>query len=95
MKLNLKEAWKSVRVIAGGYTSHHASPTIVRVRLPNGELAMTDAENTSVFGPHFHRLFENHKPIDWTMLCNIKQRYMMENLDHPISWDDIKKPPQM
>ena len=53
-------------------------------------MAKTDAENASVFGPHFHRVFNNHRPIYWPVLDNIKQRYVMEELDHPISWDDIK-----
>ena len=61
------------------------------MRPPNGELAMTDAENASVFGPHFHRIFNKYRPLDWPVLNNIKQRDVIEELDHPISWDWIKK----
>ena len=49
------------------------------------------AENASVFGPHFHRLFNNHRPIDWPVLDNIKQIEVMDELDQHISWDEIKK----
>ena len=64
MKLNPKDFWKSIRVLDGGDMSHHAFPTIIRMRLPYGELTTTDAENASLFGPHFHRVFNNHIPIN-------------------------------
>ena len=73
-------------------TSHYNPPTIMRMRLPNGELATTDAENSSVFGPQFHRVFNNHRPIDWPTLDKIKQRGVMEVLYHPVPWDYVKKP---
>ena len=50
----------------------------------------TDAENASICGPHVHRVFNNHIPIDWPVLYKIKQRYVMDELDHPISWGEIK-----
>ena len=55
------------------------------MRLPKWELATTDAENSSVFGPHFHRVFNNHRPIDWTVLDKINQIEVMDELDHSIS----------
>ena len=80
MRFNPKEAWESVCVLSGGYTIHHVSPTVMRMRLPNGKLATTDPENASVFGLHFHRVFKNHIPIDWLVLYKIKQREVMEEL---------------
>ena len=74
MRFNPKESWESVRVLSGGDTSHHASPTVIRMRLPNGKLATTDAEKASVLGPHFHRVLNNHRPIYWPVLDKIKQR---------------------
>ena len=59
--------------------------------LPSGELATTDTENASVFGPQFHRVFNNHRLIDCLVLEKIKQRELMDKLDHPISWYKIKK----
>ena len=61
------------------------------MQLPNRELTMTDAENASVFGPHFHRVFNNHIPIDWPVLDNINQKDVMYELYHPISWDEINQ----
>ena len=61
------------------------------MRLLNRKLATTDTENTSVLGPHFHRFFKNHRLIDLPVLDRIKQREVMNELDHPISWDETKK----
>ena len=61
------------------------------MQLLNRKLATTDAENASVFGPHFHRVFNNHRPIDWPVLDKINQREVMDELYQTISWDEIKK----
>ena len=73
MQFNTNESRKSVRVLVGGDTSHHTSPTTMQMRLPNEELATTDAENASVFGPNFHRVFKDHRPIGWPVLDKIKK----------------------
>ena len=59
--------------------------------LTNGELATTDAENSFVFGPHFHRVFKYCRLIDWPVLDKIKQVEVMEKLYHHISWHEINK----
>ena len=51
---------------------------------------MNGAENYSIFGPHFERDFNNDRLIDWPVLDKINQRDLMEELDPPISWDEIK-----
>ena len=48
MRFTPREAWASVKILAGGMTSHHKKPTVMRLRLTNGELATNDAENASV-----------------------------------------------
>ena len=63
----------------------------MQMRLPNGELETTDAENVSVFGPYFHRVFKNYRPIDLPVLNKIKQIEVMDKQDKPISWDEINK----
>ena len=91
MGFNLKEAWHSVCLLAGGDTIYHASPIIIQTSLPNnGELEMTNAENASVFVPHFDRVFNNHIPIYWPMLYKIKQRDVTEELDPQISRENIE-----
>ena len=47
-----REAWTSVKILAGVTMSHHEKPTVMRLRLTNGELATNDAKNVPVMGPH-------------------------------------------
>ena len=64
MCFNPKEAWKSVKILSGGETSHHQNPTIVRMRLNNGNTTTMDAENASVIGPHCSKVFGVNRPVD-------------------------------
>ena len=64
---------------------------VIQICLPNGELETTDAENAFVFVAHFHSVFINHRPMEWTVLKNIKQIEVMDELDQPISWYEMKK----
>ena len=86
-----KTAWESVKVLAGGMSSHHKAPTVMRFKLPNGNLAATDAENASILGPHFERVYTNHQKIDWAVLDEILQRLTMLELDAEVTWEELKK----
>ena len=82
-----KDVWESVKVLAGGMTSQYEKPTVMRLKLTNGELATVDAENASVMGPHLEKVYRNHRPFDWTFLNKIPQRHLMPELDTLISWE--------
>ena len=90
MSFNPKAAWESVKILTGGTTSHHAKPTIMRMRLPTGKLATTDKENAEVLGTHFEKVFNNHRLIEWEVINEIKQRQTMNELNNPISWAELK-----
>ena len=62
-----------MKVLAGGMISHHKKPTVMRLKLTNGELATTDAENASVMGPHLEKVYRNHRSVDWTVLKELTQ----------------------
>ena len=68
MRFTPKEAWASVKILAGGMTSHHEKPTVMRLRLTNGELATNNAKNASIMGPHLEKVYRNHRPVDWSAL---------------------------
>ena len=68
MRFSPKEAWKSVQILAGGITSHREKPTVTRLRLPNGDLATTDAKNASVMGPRLAKVYQAHRPVDFSFL---------------------------
>jgi len=48
--------------------SHHEKPTVMQLRLPNGDLATTDDENTSVMGPHLAKVYQTHRTVDFSVL---------------------------
>ena len=87
IRFNPKQAWESVKVLAGGKSSHHKAPTVMRLKLPSGKLATTDAENASIMGPHFEKVYTHHRPIDWKVLLDIEQRTTLWELDAIISWE--------
>ena len=60
------------------------------MRLPTGKLATADKEKAEVLGPHFEKLFNNHRPIEWEVINEIKQLQTMNELNKPISWAELK-----
>ena len=72
-------------------SSHHKAPTVMRFKLPNGNLASTDAENASILGPHSKRVYTNHQKIEWAVLDDILQRLTMLELDAEIIREELKK----
>eukprot|EP00978_Attheya_sp_CCMP212_P018863 scaffold52116_cov40-Attheya_sp.AAC.1 len=83
MKHDPKQAWKSIRLIQKGISSHHEEPRIMKMKMPNGETATNDKENADVFEPHFEKVFNNVQPTDETVLEEIEQRTVDETLDFP------------
>ena len=91
MRFNSKTAWESVQVLAGGMTSHNKAPTVMRLMLPTGILASTDAENASVMGPNFEKVYTNHRHVAWDALIAISQREEMIELDSEITWEELQQ----
>ena len=60
------------------------------MHLPTGKLATTAKENAEVLGPHFEKVFNNHRMIEWNVIDKIKQRQTMYELNEPISWAELK-----
>ena len=71
-------------------TSHHKKPTVMQLKLTNGEMATTDAENASVMGPHLEKVYRNHRPVDLIVLSKLPQQHIMPELDTLISWEELK-----
>ena len=43
----------------------------------------------AVFGPHFERVFNNHRPVDSTILDEIPQHPILHEIDSPITFDEV------
>ena len=89
MRFNPKTAWESVKALAGGMTSHHKAPTMMRLKFPYGKLALTDAENASVMGLHFEKVYTNHRNVAWEALTAILQCSEIMELEVEITWDEL------
>ena len=72
-------------------TIHNEKPTVMCLKLTNGELATNDAENASVMGPHLEKFYRNHLSVDWSVLHELPQQHFMLDLDTLISWKELKQ----
>ncbi len=59
------------------------------MKMANGKPANNGKENMTVFGPHFERVFNNHRPVDPTILADIPQRPTLHDIDSPITFDEV------
>ena len=59
--------------------------------LKNGKLASIAKENMSVFGMHFDKVLNNHRPVDRSVLNLLEQKPCMMVIDNPISFTEVKR----
>ena len=69
-------AWEYNSLLAKGETAHHNRRTNISMRNEDGSLAQNDKENMNVMHPHFCRVFNNNKNIDFAVPNLIPQREM-------------------
>jgi hypothetical protein len=91
MRFNPRLAWENINLLIGGETSHHKTNTNMAMKLDNGELASNAKENMSVFGMHFHKVLNTHRPVDETVLDLIPQKPCLTKIDTPITFTEIKR----
>ena len=53
------------------------------MRKPNGKIAKNDSKNADLMDKHFSKVFNNHQPIDVTVLEELKQRETIVALGDP------------
>ncbi len=59
------------------------------MKMANGKLATNGKENMAVFGPHFDRVFNNHRPVNPTILANNPQHPTLHDIGSPITFDKV------
>ncbi|EJK58087.1 hypothetical protein THAOC_21813 [Thalassiosira oceanica] len=78
MPMDPKKAWECIKLLCGGERLHHTEKKqTMSMKMDNGELSSTDEEHIGVFGPHFDRVLNNKKDIDFTVLELIEPRETM------------------
>ena len=92
MPMDPKKAWECIKLLCGGERLHHkAKKQTMSMKMEDGGLSSTDEEHIGVFGPHFDRVLNNKKEIDFTVLELIKQRETMTELDDPLTRDEFER----
>jgi hypothetical protein len=91
MSINPRLAWENIRILTGGETAHHKTNLNMSMRLASGELASNAKENMSVFGLHFTKVLNNHRPVDYSVLNLLEQKSCMTSIDNPITFSEVKK----
>ncbi len=57
--------------------------------MADGSLAKNGKENMSVCGPHFDRVYNNHRSINLTDLDNVPQCPTLLKIDSPITFEEV------
>ncbi len=60
------------------------------MKLENQDLASNAKENMSVFGMHFHKVLNTHRPVDDSVLDLIRQKLCLTTIDAPITFREVK-----
>jgi hypothetical protein len=89
MQSNPCIAWEYIRLLTGGSTAHHKKKVQMAMKMANGKLATNGKENMAVFGPHFDCVFNNHHPVNPTILANIPQCPTLNDINSPITFDKV------
>ena len=85
MSMNPKLAWEYIRILTGGEEAHHRKSKNMAMKMEDGTKAGNDAENMEVMYPHFQKVFNNHRPVNFSILDRVKQRQTIWKLNDPIS----------
>ncbi len=70
--------------------AHHKTTINMAMKMENGTLASNAKENISVFGRHFHKVLNNHRPVDTTVLNLIQQKPRLDAIVAPITFREVK-----
>jgi hypothetical protein len=91
MNMNPCLAWKNIRILAGGKTAHHKTNLNMSMRMANGELTLNAKENMSVFGAHFNKVLNNHRPVDYSALDLLEQKPCLTLINNPITFSEVER----
>jgi hypothetical protein len=89
MRSNPHVAWEYICPLTKGNTVHHKKKVQIARKMTDGKLASNGKEKMTVFGPHFNRIFNKHCPDDPTILDNIPQCPIFNNIDSPITFAEV------
>ena len=62
---------------------------VMRVRLTDGTLAMTEAGNASVLAPHFEHVYTRDRAITWEAFNDIPTCNTVKGINQLIKWEEV------
>jgi hypothetical protein len=80
MKFDPKSAWAAVRELEAGLDGHHSKQSDMKMKMEDGSFAVSDKDNADIMGSHFKKVFNNHKPIDLSVLEELEQKPILDEL---------------
>eukprot|EP00978_Attheya_sp_CCMP212_P019616 scaffold55228_cov62-Attheya_sp.AAC.9 len=90
MRFDPKSAWKTIREIQECLAGHHIGPADMKMKLKNSELAKSDTDNASMMSKHFTKVFNNHHPLDISVLDEVAQRDIIKSLGDSLTTTEIE-----
>jgi len=90
MRMNPRLAWENLCLLTGGETAHHKTNINMAMKLESDELASNAKENMSIFSMHFHKVLNNNKTVDDSVLDLIEQKPCLTAIDLPITFREVK-----
>jgi hypothetical protein len=90
MRFNPRLAWENITLLASGETAHHKTNINMAMKLDNSDLASNAKENMSIFCMHFHKVLNNHRPVDNSVVELIPQKPCLTDINAPITFQEVK-----
>jgi hypothetical protein len=90
MRMNSRLEWEIIHLLTGRKTTYHKTKVNMAMKLESGNLASNTKENMSIFSMHFHKVLDNHRPVDDLVIDLIKQKPCLTSIDTPITFREIK-----
>jgi hypothetical protein len=91
MRMNPHLAWENIRLLMSRETAHQKTNINIAKKPKNNDLASNAKENMSVFSKHFHKVLNNPRPVDNSVLDLIKQKPCLTAIDAPITFKEVKR----
>jgi hypothetical protein len=90
MSMDPRLTWEIICILTGDETAHHKTNLNMLMRLESSELASYAKENMPVFGMHFTKVVNNHRPVDYSMLDLLEQKLCLTSINTLITFCEVK-----
>jgi len=83
--------WKSVYILSDGDSAHHKKPKTRSLWKADGTLTQNDEEEAEIWDPHFTKVFNNKRDVNWKVLEELSQFDTEHVLDSNLTYSEFEK----